>query len=58
MKQHHKVKGMFFGEIIQMKWDRTVLVFRCMVIEAVMSQYCGFNSAGRVVRPLIFHVLR
>ncbi len=58
MKQHHEVKRTFFGEIVQMKWDRTVPVFRCMVIEAVMSQYCGFNSAGRVVRPLTFHELR
>jgi hypothetical protein len=57
-KQHHKVKGIFFGEIVQMKWDGTVPEFSCMVIEAVMSRYCGFNSAGRVVRPLTFHELR
>jgi hypothetical protein len=37
-----------------MKKDRTVPVFRCTVIESVMSQYCGFNSASGVVLYLTF----
>jgi hypothetical protein len=51
---HHEVERTIFGEILQMKKDRTVPVFRCMVIESVMSQYCGFNSAGGVVRYITF----
>jgi hypothetical protein len=40
---HHEVERTIFGEIVQMKKDRTVPIFKCMVIESVMSQYCGFN---------------
>jgi hypothetical protein len=53
-KDHHEVERTIFGEIVQMKKDRTEPVFRCMVIESVMSQYCGFNSAGGVVRYITF----
>jgi hypothetical protein len=37
-----------------MKSDPTVPVFRCTVIESVMSQYRGFNSVGGVLRYLTF----
>jgi hypothetical protein len=53
-KDHHEVERTIFGERVQMKKDRTVPVFRCTVIESVMSQYCGFNLAGGVVRYLTF----
>jgi hypothetical protein len=53
-EDHHEVERTIFGEIVQMKKDRTVPVFRCMVIESVMSQYCRFNSAGVVVRYITF----
>ncbi len=53
-QHHHKVERTIFTEIIQMKQDRMVPVFRCSVIESVMSQYCGFNSAGGVVRYITF----
>ncbi len=53
-EDHHEVEHTIFGEIVQMKKDRTVPVFRCTVIESVMSQYCGFNSAGGVVRYITF----
>ncbi len=53
-EDHHEVERTIFGEIVQMKKDRTVPVFRCMVIESVMSQFCGFNSAGGVVRYITF----
>jgi hypothetical protein len=53
-EDHHEVERTIFGEIVQMKKDRTVPVFRCMVIESVMSQYCGFNSAGGVVWYITF----
>jgi hypothetical protein len=53
-QHHHKVERTIFAEIIQMKQDRMVPVFRCSVIESLMSQYCGFNSAGGVVRYITF----
>ncbi len=53
-EDHHEVERTIFGEIVQMKKDRTVPVFRCTVIEFVMSQYCEFNSAGGVVRYITF----
>jgi hypothetical protein len=36
-QRHHKVERTIFAEIIQMKQDRMVPVFRCSVIESVMS---------------------
>jgi hypothetical protein len=36
-----------------MKSDPTVPVFRCTVV-SVMSQHCGFNSVGGVLRYLTF----
>jgi hypothetical protein len=38
-EDHHEVERTIFREIVQMKKDRTVRVFRCTVIESVMSQY-------------------
>jgi hypothetical protein len=46
-KDHHNmVERTIFGEIVQMNKNSTVPMFHCKVIESVMSQYCGFNSAG------------
>jgi hypothetical protein len=55
---HHVVERTIFCEIVQMKRDRTVHVFCCMVIESVMSHYCGFNSAGGMVPYNTFRELR
>ncbi len=38
---YHTVKRTIFGEIVQIKSDRMVPVYRCKVKESVMSQYCG-----------------
>jgi hypothetical protein len=38
-----------FGGIVQMKRDQTVPVFRWMVIESIISQYCGSNLARGMV---------
>jgi hypothetical protein len=29
-----------YGEIVQMKQDQIILIFRCQVIETIVSQYC------------------
>ncbi len=57
-EDHHKVERTIFGEIVQMKKDRTVPVLCCTVIESVMSQYIGFNSADGVVLYLTFREMR
>jgi hypothetical protein len=51
---HHAVERTIFGEIVQIKSERRVPVFRCRVVETVVSQYCGFLSAGGVTRYLKF----
>ena len=33
-------------------------MFRCQVTETVFSQYCGFNHAAGVLRPLKWHQVR
>jgi hypothetical protein len=48
------VERTIFGEIVQMKKDRTVPVFRCTVIESVISQYCGFKFSWRSVWYITF----
>jgi hypothetical protein len=53
-EDHHEVERTIFGEIVQMKNEWTVPVLCCIIIESVMSQYCGFNSAGVVVRYITF----
>jgi hypothetical protein len=53
-EDHHEVEWTILGEIVQMKRNCTMPVFCCTVIESVMNQYCGFNSAGGVVHYLTF----
>ncbi len=49
-EDHHEMERTIYGEIVQMKRDRTVPVFCHTVIESMMSQYCGFNSVCGIVR--------
>ncbi|OBQ34892.1 MAG: hypothetical protein AN484_26470, partial [Aphanizomenon flos-aquae WA102] len=42
------------GELVQQRKDRVTDVFRCQVVESIMSQYCGMWSAAGVVRYLKF----
>ncbi|OBQ33257.1 MAG: hypothetical protein AN484_27315, partial [Aphanizomenon flos-aquae WA102] len=39
---------------VQQRKDRVTDVFRCQVVESIMSQYCGMWSAAGVVRYLKF----
>jgi hypothetical protein len=43
-----------YGEIVQIKQDRMIPVFRCTVIETLVAQYCGMFSAAGVTRYLKF----
>jgi hypothetical protein len=36
------------GEIVQMKQDRIIPIFRCQVIETIVSQHCGHCSSTTV----------
>jgi hypothetical protein len=47
-----------YGEIVQIKQDRMIPVFRCMVVEALVAQYCGMFSAAGVTRYIRFRELK
>ncbi len=40
-----EVETTVYGEIVQIKQDRMIPVFRCLVIETIVSQYCGHFSS-------------
>jgi hypothetical protein len=42
------------AEIVQIKRERTINIFRCQVLETLVSQYCGHSSAAGVTRYLRF----
>jgi hypothetical protein len=39
-------ENMVYKEIVQMKQDHIISVFRCQIIETIVSQYCGHCSSG------------
>jgi hypothetical protein len=43
-----------YGEIMQIKQDRMIPVFRCHVIETIVSQYCRHFSPAGVIRYIRF----
>jgi hypothetical protein len=49
-----EVETTVYGEIVQIKQDRMIPVFRCLVIETVASQYCGHFSSAGVTRYIRF----
>jgi hypothetical protein len=54
MGKEGEVETTVYGEIVQIKHDRMISVFRCIVIETIISQYCGMFSAAGVVRYIRF----
>jgi hypothetical protein len=50
----HKVERIVQAEVVQIKRERTVSVFRCQVLETLVSKYCGYSSAAGVTRYLRF----
>jgi hypothetical protein len=54
MGKEGEVKTMVYGEIVQIKQDRMIPVFWCIVIETIISQYCGMFSAAGVARYIRF----
>jgi hypothetical protein len=39
---------------VQIKQDRMIPVFRCVIIETIVSEYCGMFSAAGVARYIRF----
>jgi hypothetical protein len=58
MGKEGEVETTVYGEIVQIKQDRMIPVFRCTVIETLISQYCGMFSAARVTRYIRFRELK
>jgi hypothetical protein len=54
MGKEGEVETTVYGEIVQIKQDRMIPVFRCVVIETVVSQYCGMFLAAGVTRYIRF----
>jgi hypothetical protein len=58
MGKEGEVETTVYGEIVQIKQDRMIPVFRCIVIETLISQYCGMFSAAGVTRYIRFRELK
>jgi hypothetical protein len=58
MGKEGEVENMVFGKIVQIKQDRMIPVFRCIVVETLISQYCGMFSAAGVTRYIRFRELK
>jgi hypothetical protein len=54
MGKEGEVETTVYGEIVQIKQDRMIPVFRCIFIETIISQYCGMFSAAGVARYIRF----
>jgi hypothetical protein len=54
MGKEGEVKTTVYGEIVQIKQDRMIPVFRCIVVETLVAQYCGMFSAAGVTRYIRF----
>jgi hypothetical protein len=58
MGKDGEVETTVYGKIVQIKQDRMIPVFRCVVIETLVAQYCGMTSAAGVKRYIRFRELR
>ncbi len=58
MGKDGEVETSVYGEVAQVKQDRMIPVFRCMVVETLVTQYCGMFSAAGVKRYIRCRELR
>jgi hypothetical protein len=58
MGRDGEVKTTVYGEIVQIKKDMMIPVFRCVVTETLVAQYCGMFSAAGVTRYIRFRKLK
>jgi hypothetical protein len=52
------VETTVYGEIVQIKQDRMIPVFRCVVVETLVAQYWGMFSAAGVTWYIRFRELK
>jgi hypothetical protein len=53
-----EVETTVYRETVQIKQDRMIPVFRCLVIEPIVTQYCGHFSSAGVTRYIRFRELK
>jgi hypothetical protein len=58
MDKEGEVETTLYGEIVQIKQDRMIPVFRCIVVETLVAQYCGMFSAAGVTQYIRFRELK
>jgi hypothetical protein len=58
MDRDEEVETTVYSEIVQIKQDRMIPVFRCVVVETLVAQYCGMFSAAGVTRYIRFRELK
>jgi hypothetical protein len=58
MGRDGEVETTVYGEIVQIKQDRMIPVFRCMVVETLVAQYYGMFSAAGVTWYIRFRELK
>jgi hypothetical protein len=58
MGKDGEVETTVYGESVQIKQDRMIPVFRCVVVETLVAQYCGMFSAAGVTRYIRFRELK
>jgi hypothetical protein len=58
MGKDREVETSVYGEIVQIKQDRMIQVFRFVVVETLVAQYCGMFSAAGVTRYIRFRELK
>jgi hypothetical protein len=58
MGKEGEVETTVYGEIVQIKQDRMIPMFRCIVVETLVAQYCGMFSAAGVTRYIRFWELK
>jgi hypothetical protein len=58
MGKEGEVETTVYGEIVQIKQDRMMPLFQCIVIETLISQYCGMFLAAGVAKYIRFRELR
>ncbi len=58
MGRDGEVETTVYGEIVQIKQDRMIPVFRCVVVETLVAQYCRMFSAAGVTRYIRFRELK
>jgi hypothetical protein len=58
MGKDGEVETTVYGKIVQIKQDRMIPVFRCVVVETLVAQYCGIFSAAGITRYIRFRELK